>query len=263
MASVKIGKIEVLRTIVAFLILLFLTIIPIFEFIYGTTSALNFNNFTLISPLEFILVSLSMKTILPNLIISGLVVIFIIAIFGRFFCGWICPVGISLEYLHNFTKTKWELGALWKNWNKYAILIAILFASFLFDFTAPYLFSPPGCVYRILISLKLQWVIGADLIILISFLILDSFAIRYGRTWCNSICPLGTIITSLSIVNLVKPKVDRKICINNHSKCLSCERICPMRIPITRANRWMMMECNKCLKCWANCPTKAIKIKFF
>lgn len=201
------------------------------------------------SPLELALVSLGTKNIPINLLLSGLVVISIIVILGRFFCGWMCPLGIMLEYSHLLTdrKKKRVVGILWKNRLKYAILLAILMISFLFDFTPPYLLSHVGMIYR-----------SMPILALIVFL--DILALRFGRTWCNSLCPLGTIIGSLSILNLVKLRVNQKKCIDSDFNCLNCERICPMRIPITRNYEKAMMDYNKCLRCWTNCPTKAIEI---
>jgi len=267
MAKIKIGKIEAIRAVTASLTVLFFTATPILGFMYGTTCALTFGSFTFISPLELVLASLSTKTILASLIVPGLIVILIIVFFGRFFCGWICPVGILLEHSHAITERKRMkgVGSLdwigWKNRERYAIFLAVLAASLLFDFTAPYLFSPPGVFYRTILYFTLQGAIGADLTIILLILILDLFAIHYGRTWCNTLCPLGTLISTLSVINLVKPKVDPKKCIDFDFNCLNCERICPMRIPITRNDKWAMMECNKCLKCWAKCPVKAIKIE--
>lgn len=206
----------------------------------------------MVSPLELALVSLGTKNIPINLLLSGLAVIVIIVILGRFFCGWMCPLGILLEFSHILTdrKKKRVVGILWKNRLKYAVLLAILVTSFLLDFTPPYLLSPVGMIYR-----------SMPILALIFFL--DVLALRFGRTWCNSLCPLGTIIGSLSILNLVKLRVNQKKCIDSDFNCLNCERVCPMRIPITRNDEKTMMDCIKCLRCWTNCPTKAIEIKIF
>jgi ferredoxin-type protein NapH len=258
MVEMRIHKFEIIRVVTVLLGILVFTISPIFGVMYGTTSALTFGSFTVISPLEWILVSLSTQTILISLLVPVLIVILIIALFGRFFCGWICPVGMLLDYSHNLTvkNNKKNLSPLWRNMERYVILLAILTASLLFKFTAPYLFSPPGIVYRTIIHIIIHGIIGADLAVLLLIFILDVFATRFDRTWCNTLCPLGTLISSLSIINLMKPKVDKKKCNN----CLVCERICPMRIPIIKTDNWAMMACNKCLKCWENCPVKAIKI---
>lgn len=262
MVDVKIGKVELLRAATALSVLSFFAVAPTFGFMYGTMCAFTFGSFTVVSPLELALLSLGTRTIIVSLIVPGLVSVLVIVFFGRFFCGWICPVGIILEYLHAFTDTKKRkaVGGLWKNWEKYAILLAVFAAALLFGFTAPYLFSPPSVVYRIVLSFISHGIVGADITVLFLIFVMDLIAIRMGRTWCNTVCPLGTVINSLSIINLVKPKVDQETCIDFDFNCLNCERTCPMRINVTRANRWTMMECNKCLKCWANCPTKAIKI---
>jgi ferredoxin-type protein NapH len=227
---------------------------------YGTTCALTVGNFAVISPLGWVLALLGTKNFLPDLVIPGLVAFIAVFMFGRILCGWICPVGISLEYSHAMTQ-KERFGALRWNSEKYAILLAVLVAALLFNFSMPYLFSPPGIIYRIVLSLMLQGIIGADLAILVLIFVFDILAIRYGRTWCNTICPLGSLITCLSIFNLVRPKVDRSKCLG--PKCLICESVCPMRIPITNAGRLSMMSCTKCLKCWETCPVGAIKIKVF
>lgn len=127
-------------------------------------------------------------------------------------------------------------GGLWTNREKYAIPCGVLAAAFIFNFSAPYLFSPPGIIYRTVFGLVR--------------------AIRYERTWCNTLCTLGATISSLSLVNLVKPKVDKEACIDFDFNCLNCWRVCPMRIPLTsqsaiHGSRKAMMKCNKCLKCLA------------
>ncbi len=256
----KIYRFETLRVLTASLVIILFTFAPSFEILYGTTSALSFGGFSIISPLEWALITLSTKTVIVSLLVPALIVVLIIFLFGRFFCGWICPMGILLDYSHKLTVEKNKrFGALRKNREKYIVLLIVLAASLIFNFTIPYLYSPPGIVYRILIYYTLRGVIGADLAILLFLLILDVFATRYGRTWCNTLCPLGTIISIFSIVNLVRPKVDQKTCIN----CLECERICPMRIPIIQADGWAMTACNKCFKCREICPVKAIKIGIY
>ncbi len=224
---------------------------------YGTSSALSIGSLKVISPLEWILLTLSTKTFYMNLLYPASIAIVTIIIFGRLFCGWICPTGIFLDQTHKITaKNNEKIMILKRNYEKYIILSAVLLASLFFNFSIPYLFSPPGIIYRTIIYYVLRGIIGVDIALLIIVFILDIFAINYGRTWCNTICPLGTLITSLSIINLVKPKVDKKKC----SNCLVCEKICPMGIPLTNIKKWGMTACTKCLKCFEKCPAKAIKI---
>lgn len=257
----KIPRFEIMRVITVSFLVFFFSLASFFGIMYGTPSALIFGSFTIILPLEWALLSLGTKTILASLIVPVLITATIILLLGRFLCGWICPVGILLERSHhiygartlNNKKTKTPLK---NNREKYVILLAILLASLLFNFSLPYLFSPPGVVYRSIMQYALQGIIGADLAILLLIFLLDILSMRFGRTWCNTLCPLGTMISSLSVINLIKPKVDQKKC----TKCFECERICPMRIPLIDTNNWVMMACTKCLKCVEGCPVNAIKL---
>lgn len=252
-------KFEMIRALTAGLVIVVFTLLPASGIAYGTTSALTFDGLAFISPLEWGLVMLGTKTILAKLLVPGVIVMLTIVLFGRFLCGWVCPVGILLDSSHSISMTanKTNRRISGNSMMRYSILLAVLAASLVFNFSLPYLFSPPGIVYRTVISYMMRGIIGVDIVVLLLIFVLDILSSGYGRTWCNSICPLGTTISSLSIVNLLRPRIDQKKCIN----CLDCERICPMQIPLTtRANNWAMMTCNKCLKCFENCPTGAVKI---
>ena len=260
-----ISRVEAIRLAAILSVIFLFTAAPVVGLMYGMTGALTIGSLTLISPLELLLVILGMKTIPLGLIVPGLITILIIVVFGRFLCGWICPVGIILEYSHLLygRKNRNKVAALRRNGERYAILMAVLGASLIFNFSLPYLFSPPGIIYRPIIQFMIQGVIGADLAVLVFIVVLDVLAARYGRTWCNSICPLGTLISSLGFINLIRPKIDSNKCIKVDSGCSRCENVCPMRIPLTKTGKLGMMSCHKCLKCWRNCPTNAIGIRLF
>jgi ferredoxin-type protein NapH len=253
----KVERFEIARAAISLFLILFLLIASINGILHGTSSALTTGDFKIISPLDWILLTLGTKSLFLSLSIPALIAIAIIAIFGRFFCGWICPVGIFLDLSHKITvKNNEKIMIQRRNYEKYIILLTVLIASIAFNFSMPYLFSPPGILYRAVIYYVLMGIIGADLVLFAFVFIFDILAIRYGRTWCNTICPLGTLISSLSIINLVKPKIDKRKC----TKCFVCERLCPMGIPLTNVKKWGMMPCTKCLKCFENCPVKAIRI---
>ena len=121
--SEKIGKIEILRALTAVVAVILLSVAPLSGFVYGTTSALTIGGFALISPLEMLLLISGKEGLLQTWLIPGLIVIFVIVFTGRVFCGWICPVGILLEYTRAITdkKPRKGVGARRGNWERYAI----------------------------------------------------------------------------------------------------------------------------------------------
>ena len=260
MAMMKTHRFKAWRIVTAGVTLSLISLAPLSGTAYGNSSALTFGGITVISPLDLVLMTLGAKTIPVALLLSAAIPIVGIMLGGRFFCGWICPVGMILTCSHAATARKNAVrGALEKNLEKYAILAAVLAAALFFNFTIPSLYSPPGVVYRIVTYYMLRGVVGADLAILAIMAILDVLALRYGRTWCNTLCPLGTVISSLSVVNLARPHVDHEKCV----MCHSCEERCPMRIPLTRATKGAMMACTKCLECVVACPAEAVRIRLF
>lgn len=68
-------------------------------------------------------------------LVLGLVVLAVAVPLGRVFCGWVCPLGTSLDCWHRLrrpsrTRTGLQNPRRWR-WLKFALLVAILFAALL------------------------------------------------------------------------------------------------------------------------------------
>ncbi len=68
------------------------------------------------------------------------------------------------------------------------------------------------------------WMKGLSVlgVALLTFVVLSVLAWRNGRTYCNTICPVGTLLGFLSRYAWLKPVVDTSKCVN----CNLCERNC-------------------------------------
>lgn len=81
-----------------------------------------------------------------------------------------------------------------------------------------------------------------------------ALAVWKGRFWCNTACPVGTVLGLLSRFSLLKPKIDFSKCV----KCGMCERACKARsIDISRGTI-DRTTCVACFDCGAACKKGAL-----
>jgi len=216
-------------------------------------------------PLLFLLTSLASRSIevIPYL---AIVVFIVTALFGRVFCGWVCPLG-TLNNLVGGLKRKSALAPThnWF-WVKYALLV-FLFLSALFSLNLSGLVDPLSFLIRsfsvflyptftnltVLLSIKcasfgeLYFLQGSFIGVL--FLLVLGLNLVERRFWCRYLCPLGAFLGVLSRFSVLKKTVSERC--NN---CGLCERMCQ-----GNPNK---AECFLCGDCDDGCPQKAIHLGF-
>ena len=217
-----------------------------------------------------------------NLIPFGIIAILTL-IFGRFYCSTICPLGIYQDIIShaggkkkNFSKAKTVL-----RW----IFVAIAVAAF-------FLFMPllglldPYSIFGKAVTNILQpiYILGNNLLALISEHI-DSYAFyskdvwlkslptliisvaliaaisimayKNGRTWCNTVCPVGTILGAISRFSFFKVRIDEDKCIS----CGLCEKKCKASCIDAKNHEIDYSRCVGCMDCIDNCSKGAISYK--
>ena len=75
-----------------------------------------------------------------------------------------------------------------------------------------------------------------------------------GRVYCNTICPVGTILGYLSRYSLLKPVINTEKC----NGCKKCERNCKASCIDAKNHKIDYSRCIMCMNCLENCNTKAI-----
>jgi len=78
-----------------------------------------------------------------------------------------------------------------------------------------------------------------------------------GRTWCNTVCPVGTLLGAISKFAWLRPRIDEKGCIG----CRLCERTCRAHCIHIDVKAIDHTKCVSCFDCSAVCPKGAIKWK--
>ncbi len=76
----------------------------------------------------------------------------------------------------------------------------------------------------------------------------------YGRTYCNTICPIGTVLGMCSRQSLWRIDIDTDLCTN----CRKCERVCKASCINLDDHLVDGSRCVNCFDCIAVCPDDAI-----
>ncbi len=189
------------------------------------------------------------------LILTGMAVILSLW-FGRFFCGWICPLGAVQEFVHpktNIIKISTASDKVLKNF-KYIVLVIFLYLSWQ---TGKNLWSQYDPM-KTLIHFK-----GASVALFI-LILLFVVSVIIERPFCRYACPLGAVLSLTSRIAPFRMRSDANNCMVC-GKCTSGE--CQMNA-IESMNRATDLpkidssECINCLDCQNICQRTALRVTF-
>ncbi len=91
-----------------------------------------------------------------------------------------------------------------------------------------------------------------------TFVVLVVLAWRNGRTYCNTICPVGTVLGFFSRYSLFRPEIDAEKCTN----CSLCSRRCKAACINYKDHRIDYSRCVTCMDCIDSCKHGAISYKY-
>ncbi|MFI3333491.1 MAG: 4Fe-4S dicluster domain-containing protein [Rikenellaceae bacterium] len=227
---------------------------------------------------------------LPALLaLNAIVIVALVAltlIFGRLYCSVICPLGIFQDVVSRFAsltnkKRKFNYTPS-RSILRYTVL-ALFVAAFVVGVSSfvallePYgafgrmvstLFGPlykmgnnilAGFAQRAdsysFYSVDVIWSsVGVIAVSAVTFVVVGFLAWRNGRTYCNTICPVGTILGSLSRFSLLKIRVDESKC----NGCRKCVRTCKSACITPESRAIDYSRCVSCFNCIDSCNQGAI-----
>jgi len=255
------------RVYSVFFFLLFLILVGITDF--RNMKGYEVSLFLELDPLIGVATFLTSWTVYIGLVLS-VIIIAGTFIFGRFFCSWVCPLGILNHWLsHLFNKRRPvddyhvnEYRTLYRF--KYYLLTVLLviafFGSLQIGLVDPIAFVTRSFTVAALPSinywssglyLRQPLFYGGVLVALIFLVIL--FANRFlTRFWCRVLCPLGAFLGVLSRISIFRIRRDIEKC----TDCKKCLRYCHGGCDPQAVLR--ISECHVCMNCIPSCPEGAI-----
>ena len=211
-----------------------------------------------LDPLITFLTSISARTLIGGLAYS-LGMIIATVILGRFFCGWMCPLGASIDMAGSLgsRRPSFSEGAQRRlAIPKFIILGIILIYSFR-GIQVAWMLDPTVIVSRF-ISLILNpnpYYFSHSVIILMFFLAVAGSAFFIRRLWCRAICPLGALYALFARYAMLGRVV------RNCRDCRICKSDCRMGAIKDDAG-YTKGECVLCMDCVYNCPEHAARFSF-
>ena len=195
---------------------------------------------------------------------------------GRFFCGWVCPLGTLLDIIRPLSLWRWRSrrrrpsGALERrltlsggnSYLKYYLGVAALALSLL-SLKLVGLLDPLVLFHRAATVIVTDYLAlrnpGFDLYLAVSLLFLAVLGLELWRPrfWCRHLCPQGALLGWLSRWTLLNRRVSQAC-----NYCGRCREVCPMNAIPKETHDTNYQECHFCLACEAACPQRAISFGF-
>lgn len=225
---------------------------------------------------------------LPGMAALGLVFVLLLTVlYGRVYCAALCPLGILQDVVSwisgkTMKKRRYKFHKAWTI-GRYSllaiVLIPLLFGSItlvtlldpysLFGRIATILFKPVVVVVNNIFAAGFaqadiyNWLYRYDLIPVhpvvlgVTSIFLGGIgwmAFNQGRLYCNTVCPVGTLLGFISKYAIFKIVINKSQC----THCGKCARVCKAECIETKSQKIDYSRCVACCNCLAVCSEKAM-----
>ena len=188
--------------------------------------------------------------------VTALIPIFLTIVFGRFYCGWICPATLLYELNDNMGAwlKKTGLPVTRRRLDKRLKYLVLGLGLVLSALAGSVLFAtmyPPAIVGREIYYAVALGGFGGGAVFFILTLLFDLMVARRG--FCRYICPGGALYALLGRFRLFRIRRVVESC----NDCAKCNVVCQFGLDPLHDD--FGQECNNCSACIAVCPTDALK----
>jgi len=177
--------------------------------------------------------------VLVATIFFTLLTVFVTLLFGRVWCGWLCPQTVLVD-LTPFMDRAGKRGLVYRAASYAATfgVSAVVAASLIWYFVSPYEFIPS------LLRGDLGAITWGFWTVLTIVLFLNFAVLRHK--WCATVCPYaklqGVLFDRSTLIIEMNPGRSAE-CIN----CMSCVRVCPTGVDIRKGLDVSCINCAECI----------------
>ena len=237
-----------------------------------------------------------MPAVLAGSVVMLVLLMLLTLLVGRVYCSVLCPLGVLQDLVRLVTFGRWRdrkfkakpggpaVSAV-QGWTRLGFLFVFAAGGFLgIHFT----WLDPYAIYGRFVSFCLTplvkasrhadaiaaWADGAEglftrtlevVVPATGFVLLAAGMVAFiaalaawrGRTWCNTVCPVGTVLGALAKFAWFRPRIVASSCVS----CRLCEQTCRAHCIHIDAKAIDHTQCVSCLDCSAVCPKGAITWK--
>lgn len=203
-------------------------------------------------------------------------------LFGRLYCSILCPLGILQDMISNIASRRYKNRFGWRPGKTFCRMFFFFLFAWLVVWLDPYsafgriasnLFAP---IYRAGNNLLAYfaersgsfafystdvWMNGGETFAaaIATLGIVTFFAYKFGRLYCNTICPVGAILGFFAQFALFRPRIDTSKC----NGCGLCAKNCKASCINPNEHTVDTSRCVVCFDCLEKCPQKAISFSAF
>lgn len=218
------------------------------------------------------------------------VLLLLTLLFGRIYCSILCPMGLFQDLTGRvaklFKKKSKYTYSPEKRWWRYGSLVAVL-GTYLAGWTVILSLLEPYSAFGRMVTHLLRPIymtgnnllasifnhfgnytfyhteifllgISSFVVALLTFFIIGYLAWRFGRTFCNTLCPVGTVLGFLSRYSMFRFIIHEENC----NSCGRCSRNCKASCIDSKRETVDNSRCVTCFNCTTVCSKKAIKYEF-
>jgi ferredoxin len=276
------GALKHIRVILS-LVFLAATSLVLLNFRYGMPVEVS----RIILFLQFTPSLLQFATLTGFAAVGFAVVLLLTLLFGRIYCSTICPLGV-LQDLFSFVSRKVRKKRFYEQLEPYTaihtgFLVAATLPLAVGSVFAVTLLDPFSNFGRVVGSILRPMMITANNLLAIIFEAFGSYSVyrleikdvaiasiafplffllfigwisyQHGRLYCNSICPVGSLLRLLSRFSLFKIEIDADHC----KSCQLCQRVCKAGCIDRKAKTVDFSRCVGCFNCLTACPSHGLR----